>query len=179
MAIKIEHKRSGGDGNTRFILVGALIIFAFFASYSYAASSRSSASNNPAYAGGGAQASQAGGAGGGAGGAGGAGFACCGGGGPQKTVKGSTTVAGAVQKVTIDLTTGSYSPNEITAKAGVPIEITFKGPASSCNGAIVSQDLGINGDYTNGGVVNVPALKAGTYTWACSMQMYTGKLIVK
>jgi hypothetical protein len=179
MAINIERKR-GGESNTRYILVGALIIFAFFASYTYAANSRSSAANNPAWAGSNGQYAQAattgnGGGGGGAGGGGG----CCGGGGPQQTVSGSATQSGNVQKVTIDLTTGSYSPNEVTAKAGVPIEITFKGPASGCNGAIVSEALGINGDFSNGGLVKLPALKTGEYQWSCSMQMYFGKIIVK
>lgn len=109
----------------------------------------------------------------------GAGGGCCGGGGSQTTVKGQTTPSGGVQKVTIDLTTGSYSPNQITAKAGVPIELDFKGPATGCNGYVVSQQLGFSQDMSNGGTIQVPALKAGTYQWTCSMGMYTGQLIVK
>ena len=116
---------------------------------------------------------------GGAAGASGAGGCCGGGAGSSAVTKGSTTVAGGVQKVTVDLTTGSYAPNQISAKAGVPIEITFKGPASGCNGSVQSADLGFQQDVSNGGTIKVGSLKPGTYTWSCSMNMYRASIVVK
>ncbi|HEY3317957.1 MAG TPA: cupredoxin domain-containing protein [Coriobacteriia bacterium] len=205
MAIDIRKNRSEGirkvDG--RYVGVAIAIAVAFFVSYAYASSARTSAT--PAWASSGglttafngsAPAGGAGGAGGGCCGGGGAGAGgavagapgggatgggggCCGGGGAQKTVKGATTVAGGLQKVTIDLTTGSYSPNEITAKAGVPLQLDFKGPAKGCNGYVQSQQLGFSQDMSNGGTIQVAALQPGTYTFACSMNMYTAKIIVK
>jgi hypothetical protein len=186
-----ETKTTGSKKDMRLLMVGIVIALAFVGSYAYASTKSATTGTDVAVTAGapsgvaavpGAKNAAAGTQGAaGAQGAGGAGCACCGGAsGPQETVKGSTTVSGAVQKVTVDLTTGTYSPNEITAKAGVPIEITFKGPASSCNGSIISSDLGIaQTDVSNGGVVNVPALKAGTYKWTCSMQMYTATIVVK
>ena len=176
MAIKLEKKQPSNNrgGDVRYLVVGVLLATAFFASYSYATSSRNS-STSPAFASGvgGQGASAAGGASGGGGGG------CCGGGGAQKPVQGSTTVAGGVQKVTIDLTTGSYSPNQISAKAGVPLELVFKGPATGCNGSVQSQQLGFQQDMSQGGTIKVAALQPGTYSFSCSMGMYTAQIVVK
>lgn len=175
MAIKLEkNRKTRRPVDARYVAVGVILALVFLASYSYASSSKGNASS-PAWASGiGAQGGVAA-----AGGSSGAGGGCCGGGGPQKTVKGSATVAGGVQKVTVDLTTGSYSPNEITAKAGVPMELTFKGPASGCNGYVQSQQLGFSQDVSNGGTIKVSALQPGTYTFACSMNMYRAQIVVK
>lgn len=181
MAIDLK-KTARASGTRKYWAVAGVIAVAFLLSYGYATASKNS-SSTPAFAAVGTQGARSaaapGSVAGGAGGAGGAGCACCSGGGSQTTVTGATTSEGGVQKVTVDLTTGSYSPNEITAKAGVPIELDFKGPASSCNGYVQSQDLGFSQDVSNGGTIKLPALKAGTYTWACSMNMYTAKIVVK
>ena len=109
------------------------------------------------------------------------GGSCCGsgGGGSNQQVSGKTTVSGNVQKVTIDLTGGSYSPNQISAKAGVPLVLDFKGPASGCNGTVVSQQLGFQEDVSNGGTIKVAALTPGTYTFTCSMGMYIARIVVQ
>jgi hypothetical protein len=171
----------------RYLIVGALVLAAFFGAYRFA---RASSADAQGSAGGNAVASTNGalgtsggttGAGGGgcgmSGGAGGGG--CCGGGGSNEQVKGSTTVSGDVQKVTIDLTTGSYSPNRITAKAGIPLELDFKGPASGCNGYVVSQQLGFQQDVSNGGTIKVGALQPGNYQFSCSMGMYIAQIVVQ
>ena len=197
MAIKIEKKsHASAQAGTRYLLVALVLLVAFLGAYAYATSVRGSTAN-AAFASGTAQgqAGLAGGAtsgvagsccGGGTGagagtasGATGAAGGCCGTGGSQKSVKGTATVSGGLQKVTVDLTTGSYSPNDITAKAGVPIELTFKGPASGCNGYVQSQQLGFSQDVSNGGTIKLPALQPGTYTWACSMNMYRAQIVVK
>jgi hypothetical protein len=167
----------------RYMIVGALVVAAFFGAYKFAqAGSASASSNGPAatqaagpVGSGGSAGSTSGGASGAASGGGG----CCGGGGASSQVPGATTLSGGVQKVAIDLTTGSYSPNVITAKAGVPIELDFKGPTSGCNGSVVSQQLGFQQDVSNGGTIKVAAQKPGTYTWTCGMGMYTGQIVVQ
>lgn len=200
-------KKKNFDTNqlVRYVAVGALTVAAFLGAYRFAQAKSASAESNVAVATGAANASAvaaanaapgsaaAGGGGsccgGGAstaaaapadGSAAAAGGGCCGGGGGSNaTVAGKTTVSGDVQRVTIDLTTGSYSPNRITAKAGVPLELVFKGPASGCNGQVVSQQLGFQQDVSNGGTIKVGALKAGNYEFSCSMGMYIGQIVVK
>jgi len=170
---------NNSNASNKYLIVALLVVIAFFGSYNYALSkSRGSANLSTAYnnlAGG----TQVGSGGGATGGAGGGGGGCCGGGGSQTPVPGSTTVSGGTQKVTIDLTGGSYSPNQITAKAGVPLELDFKGPASGCNGYVQSQQLGFQQDVSNGGTIKVGALQPGTYQFTCSMGMYTANIVVK
>ena len=189
MAIDKTSVQTGSD-NVRYVLIGVLVVAAFFGAYKFASASseRVSAGQAVAATAGAAAGTQvaagstgaASGAQGSSGAAaGGCGMGCCGGGESNAEVSGSATVSGNVQKVTIDLTTGSYSPNKITAKAGVPLELDFKGPASGCNGQVVSQDLGFQQDVSNGGTIKVGALKPGTYSFACSMNMYTGKIVVE
>ena len=173
MAIqKKQIVKSDPDEARRYLIIGVLVVVAFFGAYRFSATSRANASTQTA----GGIATPATASGASANGGGG----CCGGGGASSApVAGAATVQGGVQKVTIDLTTGSYSPNQITAKAGIPLELNFKGPASGCNGQVVSQDLGFQQDVSQGGTIKVGALKPGTYTFTCSMGMYTGHIIVK
>jgi Cupredoxin-like domain len=108
-----------------------------------------------------------------------AGFSPNPGGSPSRSItKGAATLTGGVQKIAIDLTQGSYSPNYVTAKAGTPIEMDFKGPTPSCNGTVIFQALNIDQDMSNGGVLKLGALPRGTYGWACSMGMFRGQLVV-
>lgn len=175
MAIDIKDRGSRTGGNGKYWAAAIAVLVAFGLSYGYASSARAAQQQSGDAQGQYAAAGNANGSGNAGGGAGG----CCGSGGSQKTVAGAATVSGGVQNVTIDLTTGSYSPNQITAKAGVPLELDFKGPASGCNGQVQSQDLGFSQDVSNGGTIKVAALQPGTYTFACSMNMYTAKIVVK
>jgi hypothetical protein len=113
--------------------------------------------------------------------AGGAACACCGTGAsaPSEPIAGSAEVSGDAQKITVDLSKGYYDPNEIRLKAGVPAEITF-GQGSGCLAAVQSQDLGFYEDLTAGPVtVKLPALDAGTYGFACGMNMVFGSIVVE
>ena len=166
---------STGDQNVqRYVVVGLLVVASFFGAFKYA-QAQSIQSTGTGYAAGAAAGGTAALGAAGAGGGGG----CCGGGGSQASVAGKATLSGGVQKITVDLTTGSYSPNQITAKAGVPMELNFKGPASGCNGYVVSQQLGFQQDVSNGGTVKIAALQPGTYKWTCSMGMYVGQIVVQ
>lgn len=111
---------------------------------------------------------------GGAGGGGG----CCGGGGSGKTVKGKAKLEGNVQTIAIDTSSGGYSPNEITLKAGVPAEIAFS-PSSGCLAGVIFPDTNVQADLSQGATIKLPAMQPGEYQWYCGMQMVFGKLIVK
>lgn len=93
--------------------------------------------------------------------------------------QGTAKVEGGVQRISIDLSTGSYAPSVIIAKAGVPLEITF-GQGQGCLSSVLVPDFGVDQDLTAGpAVVRLPAMKAGTYEFSCGMQMVFGKIIVR
>jgi len=111
-------------------------------------------------------------------GASGAGGGCCGSGGGAP-VEGAAAVEGGVQKIAVDLSSGSYNPNVIKLKAGVPTEITF-GQSGGCTASVQSADLGFNEDLTAGPkTVKLEGLAAGTYSFACGMNMVTGQIVVE
>jgi hypothetical protein len=155
----------------RTMAVVARIAVAFIASYNFA----SAASGGGAGAGAGSAlaaigadaAALAGGAGGG----------CCGGGGAP--IEKQTDVQGDVQTIAVDTSSGSYDPNVIIAKAGVPIEIAFS-QSSGCLYSVQFPDFGVYEDLQDGPkTIKLPALEPGEYQWACGMNMATGTLRVE
>jgi Cupredoxin-like domain len=104
---------------------------------------------------------------------------CCGGGGSSTPVEGTAQITSSVQKISVDLSSGSYNPNVLKLKVGVPAEITF-GQSSGCTGYVQSADLGFEADLTTGPqTVKLPALEPGTYGFACGMGMVTGQIVVE
>ena len=92
---------------------------------------------------------------------------------------GTAKLEGAIQRISVDLSTGTYIPSVITAKAGVPLEIVF-GQGSGCLSSVLVPDFGIDQDLTQGGaVVKLPAMKAGEYQFSCGMEMVFGKIVVQ
>jgi len=155
----------------KIVIVLGLVIASFMLSYNYAsAKSGGAGSAQPIGLASGLVAPGAGGAGGGDG--------CCGGGGPA--TEAATTVEGDVQKIAVDTSSGSFNPNVIKAKAGVPIEIAFSQSAGGCLSGVYFPDFNINEDLTAGGkTVTVPALEKGEYTFYCQMQMVSAKIVVE
>jgi plastocyanin len=183
------------DGNTTLLkwsVIIAIALVAFFGSYRFAIARGNAAQASPvaqaAVAGTPAQGASAvpaaGGSCCGSGGSAASGSAsggCCGGGatkqGPAVTKK--AAVAGGVQKISVDLSKGSYDPDTIQLKAGVPAEITF-GQSAGCTGIVQSQQLGFSEDLSGGPkTVKLAALQPGTYQFACGMNMVTGTIVVK
>lgn len=77
---------------------------------------------------------------------------------------------------------GGYSPEQVVVKQGIPTELRFtKIDGSSCLDHVVFPDFGINQalpqDETTSVTINTD--QAGEYSWACGMNMFHGKLIVK
>ena len=172
-------KTGASENMQRYIVVGLLVAASFFGAYKFA-----QAQNAPgdaplaAVAGGiapaaGSSGAASGGASSGASGGGG----CCGGGGGA-AVTGAAKVEGGVQKIAVDASSG-YNPNTIQLKAGVPAEITFS-QSSGCTAIVQSADLGFQEDLSAGPkTVKLKALKAGTYGFACGMNMVQGKIVVQ
>ena len=108
------------------------------------------------------------------------GCTCCGSATPAgPATTGQATTAGAVQKISVDVSKGYYDPSMIELRAGVPAEITFS-RSSGCTAQVQSKDLGFSADLTQGpATVKLPALSAGTYGFACGMNMVFGTIVVK
>ena len=106
--------------------------------------------------------------------------ACCGGSSTSSApIEGTAVIENGVQRISVDLSSGSYDPNTIILKAGVPAEITF-GQSSGCTAQVISKDLGFSEDLTSGPkTVKLPALSAGQYQFSCGMQMVFGKIVVQ
>jgi hypothetical protein len=97
---------------------------------------------------------------------------------PAANTSGGATQSSGAQRVSVEVT-GGYNPSTIELKAGIPAEITF-GQSSGCTAVVQSKDLGFREDLTSGPkTVKLPALKAGTYGFACGMDMVHGQIVVK
>lgn len=83
---------------------------------------------------------------------------------------------------TIDVTVqGGYSPAVIELQEGLPTSITFdRKETGECTSHVVFSDLGIDAHLPGNQrtVVELPALKAGDYPFACGMNMVHGSLHV-
>ena len=173
----IETKANNG---VRLAIIGVLVVGAFFGAYRIASAvSGRNAPNKVA----GAQTAGAPVTDAADGGA--PACACCGTGQPTEggvtgaEVEGAAAVAGSVQTIAVDLSAGTYAPNVIKLKAGVPAEITF-GQGSGCTAVVQSNDLGFSEDLNAGPkTVKLGALEPGTYSFSCGMEMVFGKIVVE
>lgn len=77
---------------------------------------------------------------------------------------------------------GGYSPQTVVLKKGTPGKINFQmKDSTACLSHVVFDDLGIDKDLTQSPqtTVNIPTDKAGEYNFACGMNMFHGKVVVK
>jgi Cu+-exporting ATPase len=98
--------------------------------------------------------------------------------GPRRTT--TTSLEGGVQ--TIDITVrGGYSPNLISARAGLPLRLVFNRQESGdCTSRVVFPDLGVSAElpaFTTTTVELSPQVP-GEYAFACGMNMIHGVLSV-
>jgi hypothetical protein len=172
----------------RYAAVALVVVLAFFAAYSYALGQGGPVQGTAvsrAYAGQGQGATPAAAAGGccGVGGAGATagGGGCCGTGAPQKKIEKVATVIGSEQVVDLTVNNG-YSPNYITAKAGLPLRIKIDHPSQGgCDGVLVFPDFGVQktlAPNSRDEILLAPA-KAGTYRFTCGMGMLSGTLVLR
>ena len=93
----------------------------------------------------------------------------------------SAQVKDAKQNVTI-VVKGGYSPEQIVLKKGVPATVNFDmKDSTACLSHVVFEKLGVDKDLTKQPVtsINIPTDEAGEYNFACGMDMFHGKVVVK
>ena len=117
-----------------------------------------------------------------------AGQSCCGGMmamQPQATEEDKPVAAKlvkGVQKITVTIDGGKYTPAAISVVKGKPVAITFKaGKEIGCGSTVVFRSLKITKEVPAGKsvVVKFTPTEAGTIDFTCGMGMYDGSVIVK
>lgn len=86
-----------------------------------------------------------------------------------------------VQAVTIDVQNSGYTPKRFSVKAGVPVSLTVKaGQVYTCAAAFTFRAFGISAYIkpNTSQVFNFTPAQKGTYTFSCSMGMYSGTMEV-
>ena len=85
-----------------------------------------------------------------------------------------------IQKFTVKVDNG-FTPAAISAKVGIPVEITFDTKHRGCATSVVFKELKITKTLTNGTktLVKFTPKKKGKLTFACPMNMYKGVITVK
>ena len=94
---------------------------------------------------------------------------------------GTSTIVNDEQNATI-VVNGGYSPATVVLKKGVPAKINFDmQDSTACLSHVVFEQLGVNKDLTKQKIttIKIPTDKAATYNYACGMNMFHGKVIVK
>lgn len=77
---------------------------------------------------------------------------------------------------------GGYSPETVVLKKGVPATINFDmKDSTACLSHVVFDQLGVDEDLTKQPItkINIPTDKAGDINFACGMNMFHGKVVVK
>ena len=94
---------------------------------------------------------------------------------------GQSTEVNDVQNATI-VVDGGYSPATVVLKKGVPAEVNFEmHDSTACLSHVVFEQLGVNKDLTKQKVtsIKIPTDKKETFNFACGMDMFHGKVVVK
>ncbi len=108
-------------------------------------------------------------------------------GGPAATASAATmSVSPGVTVTATDQTLESvqdssgYHPGQAVIYAGLPTHwVMTSEDAFSCASSMQSRELGFEGSLAAGrNVIELPALRPGTYDYSCTMGMYFGKIVV-
>jgi len=97
-----------------------------------------------------------------------------------RSVSANVALAAADQTVTSTQDADGYHPADTVVYAGRPTHWVLTSTAPfTCAASISSSDLGVHTVLAPGrNVVELPALRPGTYGYSCTMGMYTGRIIV-
>lgn len=85
------------------------------------------------------------------------------------------------QEATI-IVNGGYSPSTLVLKAGIPAKVNFEmHDATACLSHVVFEKLGVDKDLTKQKIttINIPTDKHGEFDYACGMDMFHGKILIK
>ena|SRR3989344_2832998 len=92
---------------------------------------------------------------------------------------GNSGNSGDFQKVTIGMKNYNYYPNTINVESGKTVRLSLDSSVSGCFRDFTIRELGVRKYLqTPSDYVEFTPTKPGTYTFACSMGMGTGKLVV-
>lgn len=86
-----------------------------------------------------------------------------------------------IQKANIKVA-GSYDPEIVTFKQGIPAELTFtRTNEKGCLDVVHSKDLGFEEELPldQPKTVTVPTDKSGEFQFSCGMDMFFGKVVVE
>ena len=86
------------------------------------------------------------------------------------------------KKVVVNAENHGYKPDIVTFKQGKPAQLKFISSANmGCMNEVVSKDLNFDEklDGKKEVTIDVPTDKPGTYNYACGMDMFHGKVVVK
>ncbi|MBU7567483.1 cupredoxin domain-containing protein [Weissella hellenica] len=101
--------------------------------------------------------------------------------GKHETQTESAAITNDQQDINV-LVKGGYSPEQVVLKQGVPAQLRFKRTdPSSCLDHVVFPDFGINQALPENETqtIQIDTSEAGEYEWACGMNMFHGKVIIK
>jgi YHS domain-containing protein len=90
------------------------------------------------------------------------------------------TTAGGVQEIQVTVK-GGYIPETVVARPGIPLRILFRREETSpCSEEVVFADFGIRRQLAafETTAVEIPASAAGSYGFACGMDMMHGRLVL-
>lgn len=86
-----------------------------------------------------------------------------------------------IKKVVVNADNHGYKPETVTFKQGKPAQLKFiPSDNMGCMNEVVSKDLNFDEKLTQNPVtIDIPTDKPGTYNYACGMNMFHGKVVVK
>ena len=92
----------------------------------------------------------------------------------------TTITTDDAQQITLSMRNANYYPNSFTVEANKPVEVTLDESVGGCFRAFTVRELGVQGLSRSPSekVVFTPTEK-GTFTFACSMGMGYGTIIVQ
>lgn len=98
----------------------------------------------------------------------------------RNTVENPVQIQGETQKVVLGMKDYNYYPETIRVKANQPVELSLDDSVYGCLRSFTIKDLGV-AKYmrTSDDSVTFTPTKKGTYSFACSMGMAYGKIIVE
>lgn len=86
-----------------------------------------------------------------------------------------------VQEISLTVQGGSYMPNPIVVKKGVPVRLVADlSSVRGCASSIVIPEFNVRKSFRQGdNSVEFTPDKSGTFEFGCSMWMYTGRIVVQ
>ncbi len=98
---------------------------------------------------------------------------------PDSQAEATATNNGQSVEVVVD---GGYTPNTVVLKQGVPAQIIFnRQDPSNCFNEVMFPDFGVHHELpvNHRFAIDIDTTKTGEYSYACGMNMFHGKVVIK